>query len=328
MRRVILILVAGVIWFSGGSAIALADGMMLPLPGDADADYVAVRYHHVEVRIEDGHAVTRVEQEFYNPHAFAIQSQYLFPIPPEAMLTQFQATVDGQPQVMRRQDSAATNEALNAVVTQQRDPSLLAYADWESLALDLDLPPGSSRRMSLEYEEVLTPSGGLFRYRYVLGTERYSLLPLEEVSVSVEVESSAGLASLYSPSHPVATKRQGASQAQVRWEAENVRPVEDFELYFAPADAGFGGGLLTGQRDEHDHFLFMFSPSLEQRQAETLAKDIVFVIDRSGSMDGIKMEQAKDALHFVLGQLGEDDRFSIVAFDDRLAVLDLSLIHI
>jgi Ca-activated chloride channel family protein len=326
MRKVILILFAGVIWFRGGSGIALADGMMLPLPGETDADYVAVRYHHVEVRVENGHAVTRVEQEFYNPHDFPVQSQYLFPIPPEAMLTSFQATVDGQPQVMRRQDPAATNEALNAVVAQQRDPSLLAYTDWESLALDLDLSPGASRKMSLEYEEVLAPSGGLYRYRYVLGTERYSYLPLEEVSVSVEVESSQGLASLYSPSHPVVTQRQGATRAQVRWEAEGVRPSEDFELYYAPADAGFGGGLLTGQRDGHDHFLFVFSPSLEQRQAETLPKDIVFVIDRSGSMDGEKMEQARNALHFVLGQLGENDRFSVVAFDDRLRVLDWNLL--
>ncbi len=324
MRRVILILVAGIVWFGGGGT-ALADGMLLPLPGAADADYVAVRYHHVEVRIEDGHAVTRVEQEFYNPGDFPVQGQYLFPIPPEAMLTGFQATVDGRPQVMRRQDPAATNDALNAVVAQQRDPSLLEYTDWESLALDLDLPPGGSRKMSLEYEEVLAPSGGLYRYRYVLGTERYSSLPLEEVSVSVEIASSTGLASLYSPSHPVVTERQGASRAQVRWEATDVRPTEDFELFYAPAEAGFGGGLLTGQRDGHDHLLFMFSPGLEQRQAETLPKDIVFIIDQSGSMSGEKMEQARNALHFVLGQLGEEDRFSIVAFDESVSVLDWRL---
>ncbi len=313
MRKMMLFLLANTLWLTAGGSVALADGMMLPLPGATDTDYVAVRYHHVDVQIEDGHAVTRVEQEFYNPHDFPVQGQYLFPIPPEAMLTGFQATVDGRPQVMRRQDPATTNATLNAVVARQRDPSLLAYTDWESLALDLDLPPGGSRKMNLEYEEVLAPSGGLYHYRYVLGTERYSSRPLEEVTMSVGIASSKGLASLYSPSHPVVTERQGASRAQVRWEARDVRPSQDFEVYYAPAEAGFGGGLLTGQRDGRDHFLFMFSPSLEQRQAETLPKDIVFVIDRSGSMSGEKMEQARNALHFMLGRLGEEDRFSIVA---------------
>ena len=115
---------------------------------------------------------------------------------------------------MTRQDAAATNAALYAIVSQQHDPSLLQYADWESLAFDLSLPPGGSKEMSLEYEEVLAPSGGLYRYRYVLSTERYSSLPLDEVSVTVDLSTSSGLASLYSPSHAVHTEHLGAGRAR------------------------------------------------------------------------------------------------------------------
>ena len=325
MRKVILILLANAIWLTASGSVALADGMLLPLPETISSGYLAVRYHHVDVRIEDGHAVTRVEQEFYDPYDYPVQGQYLFPIPPEGMLSEFRATVDGQPQVVTRQDPSMTNATLYAVVAQQHDPSLLQYADWETLALDLSLPPGGSRKMSLEYEEVLAPSGGLYRYRYVLSTERYSSLPLEEVSVTVDLRSATGMASIYSPSHPVDIGQQSASRALVRWEASHVHPTEDFELYFAPVEGGFGSGLLTGHRAGHDHFLFLFSPNVEQHEATALAKDIVFVIDRSGSMSGEKIEQAKNALHFVLGQLGEDDRFSIVAFDDYVSVLDGTL---
>ena len=56
------------------------------------------------------------------------------------------------------------------------------------------------------------------------------------------------------------------------------------------------------------------------RKADALPKDIVFVIDRSGSMEGEKIVQARDALQFILGQLNPDDRFSIVGFDDLLSV--------
>ena len=47
------------------------------------------------------------------------------------------------------------------------------------MAFDLRLPPGASRKMTLEYDQVLSPSGGLFHYRYILSTERYSAQPLE-----------------------------------------------------------------------------------------------------------------------------------------------------
>ena len=62
MRKTILVLLASVMLFSVGSSVASADGMVLPFPEALDAGYLAVRYHHVTVTIEDGHAVTRVEQ--------------------------------------------------------------------------------------------------------------------------------------------------------------------------------------------------------------------------------------------------------------------------
>jgi Ca-activated chloride channel family protein len=323
MRRIVLALLISILWFNLGSDIACADGMILPEV--LSPDYLVVRYHHVTVNIEDGHAVTRVEQEFYNPHPFPVGGRYLFPVPPEAILSRFQATVDGQRQSVAHQDWAMTNAALYDVVAQRRDPSLLQYADWESLAFDLDLPAGGSRRMTLEYEEVLAPSGGMYRYRYVLSTERYSSQPLEHVSLTVDVRSSSGLSSLYSSSHPITTERLGPGRARVTWEAQNVRPNEDFELFFAPAEGGFGGGLLTGQREGYDHFLFLFAPEVEPLQDNALPKDIVFVIDRSGSMSGEKIQQARNALHFILGQLNEGDRFSIVGFDHRLAVFSHTL---
>jgi Ca-activated chloride channel family protein len=328
MQKGILGLLIGLAWFQIGHGSALADGMLLPLPEALSPDYLVVRYHHVTVHIKDGHAVTRVEQEFYNPYDSEIEGRYLFPIPPDAILSSFQATVDGRRQEVARQDASATNEALYALVAQQHDPSLFQYADWESFAFDLHLPAFGSRSMSLEYEEVLAPVGGLYRYRYVLSTERYSSLPVEEVSITAEIRSSSGLASVYSSSHAIRTERLEGGRARVTWQARDANPSKDFELFFAPAEGGYGGGLLTGERNDQDHFLFVFSPEVAEKQAETLPKDIVFVIDRSGSMGGEKLEQARDALHHILGRLGKADRFSIVSFDERLEHLESSLVPV
>jgi Ca-activated chloride channel family protein len=114
----------------------------------------------------------------------------------------------------------------------------------------------------------------------------------------------------------------------VTWEADNVLPTEDFQLFFAPGERGFGGGLLTGSRANQEHFLFLFAPEAGPTQDQVLPKDIVFVIDRSGSMSGEKIRQAQDALHFILSQLDEQDRFSIVGFDHRQSLLSSELLRV
>jgi Ca-activated chloride channel family protein len=320
MRRIIIVLLVVIGCVPFANTVARADGFVLP-----DMLGAAVRYHHVTVRIEDNYAVTRVEQEFYNPHTETISGRYLFPIPPQAILTDFRATVDGIAQTATRQDVATTNAVLYNGVVNQQDPSLLRYADWESLAFDMVLSPGSTRKMVLEYEEVLTPQSGLYHYRYVLSVEQYSALLIEDITLTVTLRSSAGLGSLYSPSHAVITQRTESGEARVTWSDQQVRPNEDFDLFFSPAEDGVGGGLAFGRMADHDHFLFLFAPDIPRDQQDTLPKDVVFVIDRSGSMSGEKIAQARSALQFILNRLGPNDRFSIVGFDDQMLVFSPTL---
>ncbi|MBN2389861.1 MAG: VWA domain-containing protein [Anaerolineae bacterium] len=323
MRKIVLALLLSVLLLNAASTAVLADGMILP--DLVSPDYLEVRYHRVTVTIEDNHAVTRVEQEFVNPHEFPVDGRYFFPVPPDAILARFEARVGGQVQMVMRQDVATTNAALYDMVAQRRDPSLLQYADWESIAFDISLPARASRKMTLEYEQVLAPFGGMLHYRYILSTEQYASVPVEEITLTVDVTSSGGLGALYSSSHAVTTERLGMDRAQVTWQAQNVNPTEDFDLFFSPAEGGFGSGLLTGTRAEREHFLFLFTPDDEIAQDAALPKDIVFVIDRSGSMAGDKIEQARNALHFILDQLNPNDRFSIVSFDDQIELMSRRL---
>jgi Ca-activated chloride channel homolog len=310
--------------------LVLADGMILPL--EAQTGYLEVIYHRVTVDIEETHALTRVEQAFRNPHPVDVTARYLFPVPPTAMLTAFEATFNGRARTLTRQDAAATNASLTAIIVERHDPSLLQYMDWESLAFEVTVPAGSTRKMTLEYEEILIPEAGMLHYHYVLGTERYSSALLEEVSVVVRASGREGIGTLYSSSHPVTIEELNDGRLQASWSAEFVRPTEDFHLFVVPAEGDYGSALLTGRvpalgPNAQDHFLFLFSPhrgGLQgdgARESASLPKDIVFIIDRSGSMSGEKMVQAQDALQFILGQLNDQDRFSIVAFDDTLEVL-------
>jgi Ca-activated chloride channel family protein len=309
-----------------GAVEVSADGMILPEL--LTTDYLVVSYHHVEVVIQDNLAVTRVEQEFYNPYDFQVSGRYVFPIPPNAVVSNFQAVLDGQDQAIMHQDRATTNTMLFNMVADRQDASLLRYMDWESFAFDLSLSPGGSRQMTLEYQEVLSPAGGMYHYRYILSTERYSSQPLEEASLRVEIDSSMGLSTIYSSTHDVDIEERGNGRARVTWEAENVHPHEDFDLFFAPSEGGFGGGFLTGERGGIDHFLFMFSPDMTGVEQSPISKDIVFVIDRSGSMAGEKLMQAQNALTYILRHLNENDRFSVVGFNDQVSPLSWNLQNI
>lgn len=302
---------------------AWADGFVLP-----DMLGAAVYYHHVTVQIEDNHATTRVDQEFYNPYPEPITGRYLFPIPPEAILTDFRATVDGVAQTAIRQDGPTTNALLYGGVVNQQDPTLLQYADWESVAFDIIIPAGGMRKMVLEYEEVLAPQSDLYHYRYILSTEQYSALPVENITITVNLQSAGGIGSLYSPSHAVISRRTGPGEAVVTWAAEQVQPTEDFDLFFSLAEDGAGGGLTFGQQADRNHFLFLFAPDFPREQQDALPKDIVFVMDRSGSMSGEKIEQARSSLQFILNQLNPNDRFSIVGFDDEMLVFSPTLLPV
>jgi Mg-chelatase subunit ChlD len=298
-------------------SVAFADGMMIPL--GADLGYVQVEYHHVRVTIQDSIARTRVDQRFTNPYSEAIETRYVFPLPPFASIRDFQIELDGRPVAVEKLDAIESELYFRDAVVNQRDPSLLKFYGWEAYAVDLSLPPFSSTTMVLEYSEFIPSQGDLFRYFYTLATERYSVGLLQEVSVVVDVLAEEGVAAVYSPSHPLTIERIGSGHIRAAYHGENILPTENFELYFTITEGAFGATLLTHadrEREGEGHFLFLLSPSSTMDAQGAMPKDIVFVIDRSGSMAGEKIEQAKNALQYILGKLGEADRFAVVSFDD------------
>jgi Ca-activated chloride channel family protein len=318
-RRTISALVLALTLSGLLASTALADGMMIPFP--SEVGYLQVDYHLVTVNIDGPHAHTSVEQRFSNPYLTPVETRYVFPLPPGATIRGFTMQLDGVPQTVQNMSRAETEAYLQKAIADRQDPSLLQYLGWETYAVDLTLPPLGDTSMILEYEELLLPQGDLYRYFYALGTERYSLAPLQEVSLEVDLQADDRVATVYSPGHQLAVERLSAGHVRAAYHAENVLPTEHFELYYTLTGQPFGAGLLThadAERPGEGHFLLLLSPSSSMAEADAAPKDIVFVVDCSGSMAGEKIEQARQALQFILGQLDERDRFAIVSFDDLI----------
>ena len=98
-------------------------------------------------------------------------------------------------------------------------------------------------------------------------------------------------------------------------------PGEDFRLFFDTGDEERRGQrreLSPARPNEDGYFLLLASPEVKAEDEKPVPKTVVFVVDRSGSMSGEKIEQAKDAAKFVLNNLREGDLFNIVAYDSEI----------
>jgi len=261
-------------------------------------------------------ATTHVDQVFVNDMDIAVEGTYIFPLPEGATISEFAMWVEGKKyegQLLTKEEARAIYESY---VRRQQDPALLEYVGRGAFQVSIfPIPPGDERRIELTYSEVLTLDEGLVRYRYPLDTERFSNRPLEDVSISVDIQSKGALKAIYSPSHLIAVDRQGDYHARVGYEDHDVKPDRDFELYFSVAEEEIGLNLLSYRpEDEGGFFLLLVAPQVETEEVEVVAKDVLLVLDTSGSMRGEKMEQAKAALEFVLDHLQPQDRFNVAAF--------------
>ncbi len=307
---------------------ALADGIVIPDPPPwpdpppLEESWLTIRYHRVSVSISDQIAVTRVEQEFLNEHDWEVEGTYIFPIPDGASISKFVIWVDGQAIEGKILPADEARQIYEDIVRQRRDPALLEYIGKGAVQARIyPIPPGGSRKIELEYSQVLSQDNGLIKYVYPLNTEKFSARALEDCSVRIELSSSQPLRAVYSPTHQdrIYIDREGDYQVTLGYEEYNVLPDQDFELIYTYSDDDVGLNLLTfpdqvagNDFGQEGYFLLLAAPSVEIDRI--VPRDIVLVLDTSGSMEGDKLAQAKEAARYILTHLNPEDRFNVIAF--------------
>lgn len=306
----------------GMSAAAWGDGMIVdPRHHRPVGDLFTVKNHIVTVSIDDQHAVTEIDQMIKNISGRMAEAVYLFPVPKDAQISGFEMwmgerKVDGE---ILPADKA--REIYNSIVRSKRDPALLEYVGLGAYRTSVfPFAPDEEKHLRIRYSELLRKDGGLVRYVYPLNTEKFSKYPLEEARVEVTIRSKGKIKTLYSPTHPVNLTRGSETSARAAWSVRKEIPRIDFELYYSTDEGEIGASLMTYRPDpkEPGYFLLLASPRVETG-GRVEPKDIVFVLDKSGSMRADnKMGQARDALTYCLRSLNAGDRFGIVSFNDRV----------
>ena len=310
----------------------------VPLP-----NVLPVKSIKLDTKIEGQVATTHVEQIFRNDTPYTLEGTYFFPIPDEASISEFAIWENGKKLTGEVRSREEARRIYDEIVRRQRDPGLLEYAGKDLFQASIfPIPPNSDKKLELTYTQILKAESGTVAYRYPLGTGRnlwarspgnvergVRPLPVQSfgtVSGRIEIVGRQALRNIYSPSHDVEVKKKGETSATVTFETSSND--SDFQLYYGLSDSDFGLSLLTYREAGKDgYFLVILSPkdSLSDRELEN--KDVVFVLDTSGSMaDEGKMEKARAALLFGIRTLRDGDRFNVIGFAGEERLMEKGLI--
>jgi Ca-activated chloride channel family protein len=327
-------------FFALAAGTAHAQGIIVPRPCETCPrpprpaqlpPALPVKSIKLDTRINAQVATTHVEQIFRNDSDATLEGTYFFPIPETASISEF-AIWDGDRRLVGEVRSREEARRIyDEIVRKQRDPGLLEYAGKDLFQASIfPIPPRSDKKLELTYTQVLKAQSGTVSYRYPLGTN-HNLAAIGRVSGTLEIEGNKPLRNIYSPSHAVDVRpSQGGQRARISFEtAAAGREPQDFQLFYTLSGEDFGLSLLTHREPGKDgYFLLMISPKDNWAESEYTAKDIVFVIDTSGSMaEEGKMEKARAAMLFGVKTLRAEDRFNVISFAGEERLMESGLIQ-
>jgi len=329
---------------------AIAAGTLMLLPRGGGAPLPAVRLGtHYEVRVSGRIARTRVVQAFRNGGRQWAAATYLYPLPEEGAVDSLKMVVGQRVivgEIRRRAEAAEIYERAKAAgqkaaLVEQQRPNMFTTRV-------ANIAPGETVLIEIEYQAPVQVRGGEHSLRLPLvvgpryvpprtltGNEALAdanavtapLLdprrgdPLNPVSIEVHLQPGFPIANLASPYHPIRIEEGPDGGRVVRLADGEVPANRDFALSWRSAAADAAIGLFRERVGERDYLMAMLTPPVDDRRRPAPPREMIFVIDNSGSMAGASMEQAKTSLIHALMTLRPADRFNVIRFDDTMTQL-------
>lgn len=301
-----------------------------------------------------------VTQHYRNENPFAVNARYVFPLPDESAVHAMTMRI-GERIIKGEIDKKANAEARFERAKQAGQQAALVKQQRANMfTTDVaNIAPGEKVIIELEYQEVIDYRSGTFairfpttitpRYHTIAGklsehsentqaSQSYApngwLSPVYQPQVekdshrgqfnlSINIDVGLELIDIQSKYHKIETKNPAFGQYQVTLNEQSAAN-RDFLLEFKPLQkAQAQAAFFTEQLDNGERYglLMLMPPDDHFTQTERLPREMVFVVDTSGSMHGQSMEQAKSALFYALSLLDSDDSFNIIGFDNQVTPL-------
>ena len=292
-----------------------------PVPQPQPQSTYKIKELDINARLIDQVAQVQVSQSFVNTGSRQMEVAFVFPLPYDGAIERMTLLVDGKEYPAKLLEADEARRMYEAIVRKNKDPALL---EWMGTGLFktsvFPVPPGAKRTVTLRYSQLCRKSEGLTDFLFPLSTAKYTSHAVEKVAIRVSIESKDDIKNVYSPTHEIKIKRPDNRHAVLSYSSKNKVPSSDFRVLFDVGKGKVSTRVLSyrPEKGEDGYFLLLASPKIKAPSDKPAKKTVMFVVDRSGSMSGKKIEQARGALKFVLNNLRKGDLFNIVAYDSQV----------
>src|SRR5262245_50539998 len=312
-----------------------------------------LKHTDVKAEVSGSLARVTVTQEFHNPFQEKIEAVYVFPLPQSAAVDDMtmvvgDRTVKGK--IKRREEAQAIYEAARdagqtASLLDQERPNIFT----QSVA---NIAPGAEVKITISYVEFLKYEDGTYEFvfpmvvgpRYIPGqpiAERPSrrgrgfapdtsqvpdasrITPRvapkgmragHDISIQVNLDAGVPIDGLKSTLHEVDVARTDNHRAVVRLKDQATIPNKDFILKFDVAGKKISDAVMTHRGAQGGFFTLIMQPPERVTAADVTPKELVFVLDTSGSMSGFPIDKAKETMKLALDNLYPEDTFNLITF--------------
>jgi Ca-activated chloride channel homolog len=293
----------------------------IPRPVPVPSASYKIRTVEVEASVRDQAAKVQVSQVFQNTGSTTLEAQFILPFPDDAAISGVTLLVDGKElpgKILKKEEARRIYEE---IVRRQKDPALLEYMGQGLFQTSVfPIPAQAERTVEIRYSQLLKKDSGLIDLRLPIGTTKLCHKPVDTFQVTVRIEASEQIKTIYSPSHQVDIQRPDNTHAVCKLTLQNTYSPDDFRLLYGTVNGMVGMNLVSYRpaANEDGYFVMLASPEVKGTTVDRIERSMVFVFDKSGSMSGKKIEQAREALKFLIQQLRPGDTFNIVAYDSTI----------
>jgi Ca-activated chloride channel family protein len=327
---------------AAASGPKVTQGALLSLDKDGrPAGACPLKHTQVKAEISGPLARVTVTQDFENPFQDKIEAVYTFPLPRLAAVDDMTMLVGDrvvQGRIKRREEARAIYEAARqrgqvASLLDQERPNIFT----QHVA---NILPGAKVKITISYVETMKYEAGTFEFsfpmvvgpRYVpagvpdAGRITPPVTPPgtragHDISLEVALDAGVPIDALSTPTHDTVVERPSAHQANVRLKDKSVLPNKDFVLRYGVLGGRIQDAVMTHRAARGGFFTLILTPPARPAADAITPKEIVFVLDTSGSMMGFPIEKAKEAMRLALDGLNPSDTFNLITFSGDTHIL-------
>lgn len=291
---------------------------------------------HTDVHADISGPLARVTvtQKFINPSHEKIEAVYTFPLPHDAAIDDMQmrigdrviqGMIKGREEARSIYDTARAAGHVASLLDQER-PNIFM----QSVA---NIVPGAEVDITIRYVQTVAYEEGEYQFvfpmvvapRYTPGSENdgSSLNPPvtppgtragHDISVSVSLDPGVPLGEIDSPTHALNIAKNGENRATVGLQDQAVIPNKDFILRYGNSGQAIHDTVLAHHDQRGGYFTLMLQPPSRPTAQQITPRELVFVLDTSGSMMGFPIEKAKEVIHTALDNMNPNDTFNLITF--------------